>query len=90
MRRGVPTSFVATGQTGMFIEGWGIAVDAVVADFIAGAAERLVLQAALDEIGHLLLVFHDENAHGRKPRLEPVATWPRLPLPSSSFVRSGV
>jgi D-glutamate N-acetyltransferase len=45
-RRGQRTRFVATGQTGIFIEGWGIAVDAVVADFIAGAAERLVLQAA--------------------------------------------
>ena len=44
--RGKRTSFVATGQTGIFIEGWGIAVDAVVADFIAGAAERLVLQGA--------------------------------------------
>src|SRR5881396_2011316 len=44
--RGKTTSFVATGQTGIFIEGWGIAVDAVVADFIAGAAERLVLQGA--------------------------------------------
>ena len=37
--RGVRTRFVATGQTGIMIEGWGIAVDAVVADFIAGAAE---------------------------------------------------
>ena len=40
---GLRTRFVATGQTGIMIEGWGIAVDAVVADFIAGAAERLVL-----------------------------------------------
>jgi uncharacterized NAD-dependent epimerase/dehydratase family protein len=32
----------------MFIEGWGIAVDAVVADFIAGAAEDLVLRGAKD------------------------------------------
>ncbi|MGH7663664.1 MAG: DUF1611 domain-containing protein [Gemmatimonadaceae bacterium] len=39
-------AFAGTGQTGILIEGWGIAVDAVVADFIAGAAERLVLQAA--------------------------------------------
>jgi uncharacterized NAD-dependent epimerase/dehydratase family protein len=45
---GLRTRFVATGQTGIMIEGWGIAVDAVVADFIAGAAERLVLQGSSD------------------------------------------
>ncbi len=44
--RGVRVGFAATGQTGILIEGWGIAVDAVVADFIGGAAERLVLRAA--------------------------------------------
>jgi uncharacterized NAD-dependent epimerase/dehydratase family protein len=46
--RGIRTRFVATGQTGIMIEGWGIAVDAVVADFIAGAAERLVLEGSRD------------------------------------------
>src|SRR5437667_6611001 len=35
-------------RSGIFIEGWGIAVDAVVADFVAGAAEQLVLQGAVD------------------------------------------
>ena len=44
--RGVSTSFAATGQTGIVISGWGICVDAVVSDFIAGAAEQLVLEAA--------------------------------------------
>ncbi|HEX2081492.1 MAG TPA: DUF1611 domain-containing protein [Longimicrobium sp.] len=44
--RGARVGFAATGQTGILIEGWGIAVDAVVADFIGGAAERLVLRAA--------------------------------------------
>ena len=45
-RRGLPSVFVPTGQTGILIAGWGIAVDAVVADFIAGAAERLVVEGA--------------------------------------------
>jgi uncharacterized NAD-dependent epimerase/dehydratase family protein len=44
--RGARTRFVATGQTGIMIEGWGIAVDAVIADFIAGAAEQLVLEGS--------------------------------------------
>ncbi|MFO0333638.1 MAG: DUF1611 domain-containing protein [Pseudomonadota bacterium] len=39
--RGVRADFRATGQTGIMISGRGIAVDAVVADFIAGAAEAL-------------------------------------------------
>ena len=45
-RRGIRSVFVPTGQTGIAIAGWGIAVDAVVADFIAGAAERLVVEGA--------------------------------------------
>lgn len=46
--RGLRTRFVPTGQTGMMLEGWGMAVDAVVADFIAGAAERITLEGARD------------------------------------------
>jgi uncharacterized NAD-dependent epimerase/dehydratase family protein len=45
---GLRTRFVPTGQTGIMIEGWGIAVDAVISDFVAGAAEQLVLQGAED------------------------------------------
>jgi uncharacterized NAD-dependent epimerase/dehydratase family protein len=44
--RGLPSQFVPTGQTGIAIAGWGIAVDAVVSDFLAGAAERLVVEGA--------------------------------------------
>jgi uncharacterized NAD-dependent epimerase/dehydratase family protein len=44
--KGIRTAFAATGQTGILIAGRGISVDAVVADFIAGAAERLVLESA--------------------------------------------
>jgi uncharacterized NAD-dependent epimerase/dehydratase family protein len=42
--RGVRSEFIPTGQTGIAIAGWGISVDAVVSDFIAGAAEQLVLE----------------------------------------------
>ena len=40
--RGLESAFVATGQTGIAISGWGIAVDHVISDFVAGAAARLV------------------------------------------------
>jgi uncharacterized NAD-dependent epimerase/dehydratase family protein len=40
-RRGIDSDFRATGQTGIMIAGSGIAIDAVVADFAAGAAEML-------------------------------------------------
>jgi uncharacterized NAD-dependent epimerase/dehydratase family protein len=54
-RRGIKSEFVPTGQTGIAIAGWGISVDAVVADFIAGAAERLVLEG-VERGGELLIV----------------------------------
>jgi uncharacterized NAD-dependent epimerase/dehydratase family protein len=44
--RGIDSVFVPTGQTGIAIAGWGIAVDAVVSDFLAGAAEWLVVEGA--------------------------------------------
>lgn len=47
-RRGVPHDFRATGQTGIMISGGGVPIDAVVADFIAGAAECLSPSAAND------------------------------------------
>jgi uncharacterized NAD-dependent epimerase/dehydratase family protein len=53
--RGLRSLFVPTGQTGIAIAGWGIAVDAVVSDFIAGAAERLVVEGS-ERGGELLWV----------------------------------
>jgi len=46
--RGIDAGVVPTGQTGILIEGRGIAVDRVVADFAAGAVERMVTEAAAD------------------------------------------
>lgn len=46
--RGVDADFRATGQTGILIAGSGIPMDAVIADFAAGAAEMLTPDAAAD------------------------------------------
>jgi uncharacterized NAD-dependent epimerase/dehydratase family protein len=46
--RNVAADFRATGQTGIMISGAGIAIDAIVADFVAGAAEALSPSAAPD------------------------------------------
>jgi len=58
--RGIESRFVPTGQTGIAIAGWGIAVDAVVSDFIAGAAERLVVEG--HERGGELLQVEGQGA----------------------------
>ncbi len=45
-RQGLDAAFVATGQSGIMIEGWGIAVDHVISDFTPGAVELLVQHVA--------------------------------------------
>ncbi len=47
-QRGVDCDFRATGQTGIFIAGSGVSVDAVVSDFISGATEWLAPANAPD------------------------------------------
>ena len=51
---GLPSVYVPTGQTGVAIAGWGIAVDHVISDYVAGAGEQLVREGA--ERGDLLFV----------------------------------
>lgn len=43
-RRGRDAKFIATGQTGILVEGDGVPVDCVVADFVSGAIERQILE----------------------------------------------
>ncbi|MCG9126655.1 DUF1611 domain-containing protein [Candidatus Poribacteria bacterium] len=44
--RGINAEFCPTGQNGIMVWGWGIAIDAVVSDFTAGASEEIVLEGA--------------------------------------------
>src|SRR5919205_247119 len=44
LEAGLSASFVPTGQTGIMIEGWGVAVDRVISDFVQGTCEWLVEQ----------------------------------------------
>jgi uncharacterized NAD-dependent epimerase/dehydratase family protein len=77
--RGVDATFRATGQTGIMIAGSGIPIDAVVSDFIAGAAELLTPAAPddhLDVIEGQGSLFHPAYAavslgllHGSQPDL---------------------
>ncbi|QXQ07312.1 DUF1611 domain-containing protein [Sphingosinicellaceae bacterium] len=77
--RGIDASFRATGQTGIMIAGAGIPMDAVVSDFLAGAAEQLSPAATpdhLDVIEGQGSLFHPSYAavslgllHGSQPDL---------------------
>jgi uncharacterized NAD-dependent epimerase/dehydratase family protein len=60
---GIGAEFVATGQTGIIIAGWGICVDAVVSDFVAGASEQLVLEAARREPDLILVEGQGSLGH---------------------------
>ena len=51
---GTQAEFIATGQTGIMIAGWGICVDRVISDFVTGAAEQLLLGAS--RLSDVLLV----------------------------------
>jgi uncharacterized NAD-dependent epimerase/dehydratase family protein len=49
-KRGHDAKFIATGQTGIMVEGDGLPIDCIVADFVSGAAEKLVLEHQHHEI----------------------------------------
>ena len=55
--RGHTAEFLATGQTGMLVEGDGCPVDAVVTDFISGAVEKQILAHQHHEV--LVIEFGD-------------------------------
>ncbi len=49
-KRGIDSKFVATGQTGIMVEGDGSPIDCVVSDFINGSVENLVRQNQHHEV----------------------------------------
>ncbi|MET0210583.1 MAG: DUF1611 domain-containing protein [Burkholderiaceae bacterium] len=85
--RGADVSFRATGQTGIMIAGSGMPIDAVVSDFVAGAAEILSPAAApghVDVIEGQGSLFHPAFAgvslgllHGSQPDMFVVCHDPR-------------
>ena len=45
LAQGDAAVFVPTGQTGMMIDGWGVAVDRVISDFVQGTVEWMLEEA---------------------------------------------
>jgi len=54
--RGVRSVFVGTGQTGILISGRGVAVDALVSDFVSGTIEAEVERAIAEHAPDVVLV----------------------------------
>jgi uncharacterized NAD-dependent epimerase/dehydratase family protein len=87
--RGLSADFRATGQTGVLIAGEGVAVDAVIADFISGAIEQLAparTDDGWDVIEGQGSLFHPSFAgvslgllHGAQPRALVLCDEPRRP-----------
>lgn len=50
VRRGRDARFIATGQTGIMISGYGIAVDRVISDFVPGAVEQMLIENKHHEV----------------------------------------
>lgn len=49
-RRGRRARFIATGQTGIMLSGYGIAIDRVVSDFVPGAVEKMLMENRAHEV----------------------------------------
>jgi uncharacterized NAD-dependent epimerase/dehydratase family protein len=50
IRRGRRARFIATGQTGIMISGYGIAIDRVISDFVPGAVEQMLIENKHHEV----------------------------------------
>lgn len=54
--RGVKSSFIATGQTGIMISGQGIPLDRIIGDFMAGSVENLIFETIEKEDPEFIFV----------------------------------
>ena len=58
-KKSLNAEFCPTGQNGIMVWGWGIAIDAVISDFTAGAAEEIVIEGAKN---HDLLIVEGQGS----------------------------
>ena len=61
--RDVATKFIATGQTGIIVEGDGCPIDCVVSDFVSGAVEKMILAQQHHDV--LMIEGQGSLAHPR-------------------------
>lgn len=63
---GTKACLIPTGQTAVMIEGWGVAIDALPADFMAGAVEKMILEKSEDppagEAGYDMLIVEGQGS----------------------------
>ncbi len=55
LKRGLKSDFIGTGQTGIMISGKGIAVDAVISDYIAGSIEKCIDASAAEGYNYIFV-----------------------------------
>lgn len=55
LKRGLKSDFIGTGQTGIMISGKGIAVDAIISDYIAGSIEKCIDASNADGYNYIFV-----------------------------------
>lgn len=63
LNRGLKSDFIGTGQTGMMISGKGIAVDAIISDYIAGSIEKEIDESEREKFDYIFVEGQGSLTH---------------------------